>query len=168
VIAVADASPLIACRQIPRLVDLFAKQFDRILVPDAVFQEAVGGALEHPDPVRTTSARELLRHFESKPFSRVAVKRHELLDLSLGPGEVEALSMARARSIRSVLVDDSKASRVASSLGLRPLSTIAVVVRGFRSGQVDSAESKALVQRLLEVNLFLSPGLVSKILSMLE
>jgi len=166
--AITDASPLIACRQLPRLVDLIAKQFDRVLVTEAVFREAVGVAMEHPDPERATSARELLRRFEAGPFSRTAMKRGERLDLRLGPGELEAISLAHARKIRTLLVDDAKASRVAASLGLQPVSTVAIVVRGFRRSHVASAEARALVQRLLEVHLFLSPGVVSRILSMLD
>jgi predicted nucleic acid-binding protein len=78
-LVVADASVLIALRQIGRL-PLLEQLFDEVVIPPAVEREVAPGGPRLPGWIRL---RTLLR----EPHERVA-------EASLGDGETEAISLA--------------------------------------------------------------------------
>ena len=120
-IVVADASPLIALGRVGRL-DLLKSLFDRILVPDAVWQEVVvaGGARAG---VEVVAGAGWIERSSVADRTLVGLLRHDL-----GAGEAEAIVLARELKADFLLMDERLGRAAARSLGLKVVGLVGVLV----------------------------------------
>jgi len=127
VIVVSDSGPLIALAK-ASLLNLLKELFGEIKVPRAVWVEVVERGRGKPGSEEVARARWI----EMRDVSdQLAV---EILRREMGPGEAEAIVLARELEADLVLIDDEKPREVARQLGLKVAGTIAILVKAWRTG----------------------------------
>lgn len=111
--------------------DFLNRLYNRIILPQAVYQEVVVQGVGQPgaDETRTAAAS---RHYEVVTVSnRIAVEA--LLD-ELHVGEAEVIVLARELGVKRVLLDDGAARRKAKAMGLEVTGTIGVLLLAREAG----------------------------------
>ncbi len=147
----ADASVLIYLAK----ADVFAvahRCIGALVATPAVWREAVEAGERKGAPevgrIRVANgAGQLVRVHLAQGIAKHARElsaRHQL-----GHGESEVLALGRRGG--EVLVDEGRATRVAESLGLVPISTLFVPVLGAVHGQLDEPAARDLLHRLAVV-----------------
>lgn len=120
-----------------------------ISVPPSVWREAVEDAerLDYPDVprIRAAAAEDFIARVElddaAQALAGAIATEHRL---GLGESEVLALGYDTGHA----LLDDGRAARVASSLGITPASTLFLPVLGYRDGELDRGAALDLLRRL--------------------
>lgn len=125
-IVVSDTSPLnylVLARSESALPSLFG----RIVVPPAVLTE-----LMHP------RAPQLVRQWAAEPPAWVErrVPATSVPSLKLGPGETEAICVARELRADLILIDERRATRRAQELGLVVVGTLGILIMASRHGLI--------------------------------
>jgi predicted nucleic acid-binding protein len=138
VIVVADASPLHYLILIEQ-IDLLAVLYRQVLVPDTVAAE-----LNQP---RTP---EKVRDWIGKPPSWLRIEAaygptDDLLE-KLDPGERDAIRLALAHNVHTLLIDDAEGRREASRRQLRVAGTLGILDRSAEWGLIDLRTELARLQ----------------------
>jgi predicted nucleic acid-binding protein len=153
VIVVADASPLHYLVLIER-IELLAVLYQQVLVPDTVAAE-----LNHP---RTPAQ---VRDWIGRPPSWLRIEPAygptDVLLEELDPGDRDAIRLAVAHNIRTVLIDDAEGRREARRRQLQVAGTLAILVRSAERGLIDLRTELA---RLRKTNFRLRADLIESIL----
>ncbi|MBI4906000.1 MAG: hypothetical protein HY820_20370 [Acidobacteria bacterium] len=84
----------------------------------------------------------------------------------LGPGECEAISLAKHRG-QTLIVDDKGARMTAEGLGLDYTGTVGIVLEAFRNGLLSRDEAEEAVARVSR-HMWLSPAVITTVLRMLK
>jgi len=136
-IVVADTSPLNYLVLI-RHQDVLPSLFGRVLTAPAVIAE-----LRHPG---TPAA---VRSWATTPPPWLEVRAPASIDpdLGLGPGEAEAISLARELKADVVLIDERKALTVARECGLFVTGTLGVLAIAAEKGLIALPEAIAALRR---------------------
>lgn len=146
-----DASTLIYLAKADAFADA-RSCIDGILVPPSVWREAVEDAerLSYPDVPRIRQAAEqgFLTRINLDDAAR-ALAGTIATEHRLGVGESEVLALGRDAG--RALLDDGRAARVASALGIVPVSTLFLPVLGCRGGGLDRVAAIGLLRRLASV-----------------
>jgi predicted nucleic acid-binding protein len=137
---VVDTSSLIALERI-NLLQILCKIYKEVVIPDSVIKEF--GNLSLPCLS--------IRKVESNLLKLL------ITDLNLGKGEAEVIALASQKGLK-VIIDDSKARKVAENMGLKLTGTIGVLLRAERLGLIDSAQEK--VKELREKGFYVSEELL--------
>jgi predicted nucleic acid-binding protein len=138
VIVVADTSPLNYLVQIDH-EQLLPTLYDRLLVPAAVFEELS----------RARAVPAILQWLAAKPswlIVRVAISEVEPALATLGPGERDAIQLAKHEHADLVLMDEKLGVRIAREQGLSVTGTLGILVQGARRGLVDIERALAALQ----------------------
>ncbi|MCL0074398.1 DUF3368 domain-containing protein [Dehalococcoidia bacterium] len=109
---VSNSSPLIHLGKIG-LLDLLAEQFNQILIPRAVWQEAVEEGGDEPDAKAIAAASWI--KVQDIPSSPLLTTLMALLD----KGEAEAIALAMEIGAGLILLDESDARRIAGLYNIR-------------------------------------------------
>lgn len=143
-----DASTLIYLAKADAFADA-RNCIDGILVPPSVWREAVEDAerLSYPDVPRIRSAADdgFVSRVELDDAAR-ALAGTIATEHRLGVGESEVLALGRDAG--RALLDDGRAARVASALGIVPVSTLFLPVLGCRCGGLDRVAAIGFLRRL--------------------
>ena len=117
-IVVSDTSPLNYLLLIGHS-DVLPKLFGRVLTPPAVIAEL----LHEKSPT-------LVRAWATAPPPWLEVRAPAQIDVSmdLGPGEGEAISLARELAADAVLIDERQGAAVAKQSGIFVVGTLGVLV----------------------------------------
>jgi len=83
-----------------------------------------------------------------------------IADLNLGKGEADVIALASQTGLK-VIIDDSKARKVAENMGLKVTGTIGVLMKAERLGLIGSAHDK--VRELREKGFYVSEELLEDI-----
>jgi len=153
---VVDSSPLIVLGKSGQLELLF-KLAGELAVPAAVFREvtvrkeetALMAFLEQSGRLQVPSDTEL---------------HPDVLAWDLGRGESQVISLAVRQNAARVVLDDLEARRCASSMSIRVIGSLGIVVMAKQKGLI--AQAKPVIERLLQGGLYLDEGLVVKALGM--
>lgn len=140
---VADSTCLIVLDRIRRL-DILRAVYPDVCVPSAVQQE-VGGL---PDWLTVIPVRDL---------SLVSA-----LETQLDRGESEAIALSMELGAMSVILDEKKARRIASQMGLHVVGTLAVLLRARRNGII--AEVKPLLNEMDQAGFHMTSNLYKEAL----
>lgn len=117
---VCNATPLIALARIGRL-DLLRLAFQRLVIPEAVYEEVVVQGSGRPGVEEVKSADWIqVRSVQDR-------QRVEEVGRFLGRGETEAIILAQEISAMWVLLDDRRARLLAQQDGLNVVGTLGVL-----------------------------------------
>ena len=147
---VADATILIYLAKIDRL-DLLDTLFDRVLVPEAVYEEVVTQGREqgYADALTIDEATDEYPSVQL-PSDDAADRTAEIRgSTDLGRGEVAAIALALAEDARC-LTDDHAARRSAESLGVTVGGTIYVLLEALQADRLSHEEYIASLEALDE------------------
>ena len=132
-IVVSDASPLVALSSVGKL-DLLRTLYGEVIVPRAVYREAVTDAVGQPGyadraaatwlRVEALTDRTLVESFEGK----------------LDPGEAEAIALAVQLSADLLLVDEKKARKIAAGLGINITGVLGILTEAKQRGLISSVK----------------------------
>jgi predicted nucleic acid-binding protein len=125
-IVVSDTSP-INYLVLADYAHVLPELFGRVIVPPAVIRE-----LQH---AQTPAA---VQEWAKDPPAWLEVRSPSQVDpsLDLGPGEVEAISLAKELRAEVVLIDERKATRAARQMGLTVTGTLGVLVTASQRGLI--------------------------------
>jgi predicted nucleic acid-binding protein len=158
-LVVADATPLIALARIEHL-DLLLTLFNKIIIPEAVYDEVVFNAPNRP-------GAQAVKKAEWIEIRQVADKnRVSYLRADLDSGEAEAIVLAEELSANWLLVDEPKARLAAQLLGLRFIGTVGLLVLAKQQGYI--AEVRPLLDALTSQNFYLSQRIYQAVLKQAE
>ncbi|MBI3972849.1 MAG: DUF3368 domain-containing protein [Chloroflexi bacterium] len=130
--AVSNSSVLIALASIGQL-QLLRERFPAgVLIPPAVWDEAVVTGAGRPGATEVSTAPGSAK-VELRDRGLVAV-----LAAEVDGGESEAIALARQESAEAVLLDEREARRVAPRMGLSVLGTVGLLIWAKRAGLVTS------------------------------
>jgi predicted nucleic acid-binding protein len=145
---ISDSSPLIALAQIGRL-DLIRRLHTGISIPPAVAREVAPTVAELPDWVLVQN----LAH----PLQPSTVSG------SIGPGEREAVSLGLELGAALLILDEQPARRLATSLGLRVIGTVGLLMAGKERGFLPKVRPE--LDRLRAVRFFMDQDLYDRVIA---
>jgi len=162
---VSDSIPLIYLAKIGRL-NLLRDVFEKIQIPDAVFNEAVtqGMVLNMSDAfiiekaVGTWIIREQLEPEVDAEF------RFLDTNLNLGSGEKEALKLRKQLNAVYFIADDREARRVSRILNIKPIGTCGILVQAFRRALITEEEALQILNDLVKAGFRIGSAVFSRIL----
>lgn len=143
---VSNSSPLIALEAIGFLHFLEAL-FTEVWIPPAVSRETQGLSL--PEWI--------VEHNLGQPIGP------QILSVSLGPGESEAISLAIEASAQWIILDDRPARRLAQGLGLPVVGTLGVLLASKRHGLLPAV--RPALDALVAFGFHIASDLYDRILS---
>ena len=130
-IAVSDSSPLITLARAKHL-DLLKDFYRKIILPHEVWEEVVtaGGNLPGAQELKVA------QWVEVKPLSNSVDSQIAVLCSGLGACERSAILLASSLGADIVLIDETRARRIAKTAGLSVLGSVAILEAGARHGKV--------------------------------
>jgi predicted nucleic acid-binding protein len=145
---ISNSSPLIALTQIGRL-DLLCRLHACIRIPPAVAREVEPTVAKLPDWVLV---QELAHPLQPSTVSG-----------SIGPGEREVISLGLELGATLLILDEQPARRLATSLGLRVIGTVGLLMAGKERGFL--TKSRPELDRLLGVRFFMDQDLYDRVIA---
>jgi predicted nucleic acid-binding protein len=140
---IADTSSLIALERI-NLQQILCKIYKEVVISESVIKEF--GNLSLPCLS--------IRKVESNLLKLL------ITDLNLGKGEADVIALSSQTGLK-VIIDDSKARRVAENMGLKVTGTIGVLIKAEKLGLIENAYNKA--KELREKGFYVSDELLEDI-----
>lgn len=140
---IADTSSLIALERI-NLLQILCEIYKEVIIPESVIKEFGNLSLSCLS----------IRKVESNLLKLL------ITDLNLGKGEADVIALASQTGLK-VIIDDSKARRVAENMGLKVTGTIGILIKAERAGLIGSAHDK--VRELREKGFYVSEELLEDI-----
>jgi hypothetical protein len=145
---ISNSSPLIALTQIGRL-DLLRRLYACVSIPPAVAREV--------EPTVTKLPGWVLVQELAHPLQPITVSG------SIGPGEREVISLGLELGAALLIVDEQPARRLATSLGLRVIGTVGLLMAGKERGFL--AKIRPELDRLLAVRFFMDQDLYDRVIA---
>ena len=139
-LVVADSSPLIGLCRIGML-HLLRETFNHVIVPEAVWREVTS------DNASKAGVQELLESSWIERRSVTDVRLVHLLRRDLGPGESEAIVVAREIAADFILMDERLGRSTAQRLGLRCVGLVGFLIEAKRRGLIADASETANLLR---------------------
>ena len=156
---VSNASPLIYLAKVGKLY-LLKKLFQIILIPKSVYEEVVTRGKDKGFP----DAEVVERAVKDGWIKVVEVQTEKEFD-EIERGEAEAIELALKESL-DLLVDDSTARVISSSLGVRPIGTLRVLYLAVKNGLISNA--KKTLNLMIKEGFRISIEVCSRFLEELE
>ena len=145
---ISNSSPLIALTQIGRL-DLLRRLHTRISIPPAVAREVAPTVAALPDWV---VVQQLAHPLQPSTVSG-----------SIGPGEREVIRLGLELGAALLLLDEQPARRLATSLGLRVIGTVGLLMAAKQRGLLTKIRPE--LDRLLAVRFFMDQNLYDRVIA---
>ena len=145
---ISNSSPLIALTQIGRL-DLLRRRHTRISISPAVAREVAPTVAALPDWV---VVQQLAHPLQPSTVSG-----------SIGPGEREVISLGLELGAALLLLDEQPARRLATSLGLRVIGTVGLLMAAKQRGLLTKIRPE--LDRLLAVRFFMDQNLYDRVIA---
>ena len=161
--AAADAGPLIHLGEIGGLS--FLRVFRQLHVPGAVWAEAVGqNRLREADLLplahlqrHTLAGEKVVRFVAENGFGH------------LHAGEQESLYLCHRDGLPLLLTDDLAVREAAERQRIRPVGSLGIVVRAYRTGQISPGEAERFLNELYDTStLFVTRAIVELALKQLR
>ncbi len=152
--AVVNSSPLIFLAKINRL-DLLNKLFDEVIIPKAVYEEAV-----------LNGKRDKTEIIKNLNWIKVEeVKNRRLINFLMNfidYGESEVIAYAVENNIDLVVLDDKDARKIAREFDLKVIGTLGILIISKKKGYIN--ELKPIIENLVGNNFRISEKLLRRIL----
>lgn len=148
--AVSNATPLIYLAKANKL-SLLQTMVKQVFIPEAVYQEVVieGKRLGEKDAYRVERA------IDQGWIVVQGVKIICPVEITIHPGEVEVISLAKEKEIETVLMDDAKARAASEMAGLRPVGTLWLVLKAVRNDILGFDEFLTTLESIIQSGFYL-------------
>jgi len=149
VIVVSDTTPL-NYLVLVEAIGVLPKLFDQVYIPPSVIQE-----------LTRTKAPPVVHAWAANPpdWVQIVAPPVRLASTgSLGDGEADAISLAKALQIVDILIDERRGTKIARREGLMPVPTLAILESAAEIGLLDF---RLTLDRLLQTNFRVPPELVA-------
>lgn len=120
-----------------------------LLAPPSVWNEAVAGGTQKraPDTAQILAAADAGRVVLVEMDRQLRERSLQLIsERRLGAGESEVIALASG--LRRPVLDDLRAGRVATELGISHTSTLGLPLIGLREGALDEHQARRLLEQL--------------------
>ncbi|MEE8167837.1 MAG: hypothetical protein V3T58_03060 [Candidatus Hydrothermarchaeales archaeon] len=157
--AVSNSTPLIYLARLGK-IDLLKKVFDKIYIPNEVFEEVVakGKRLNKKEVF-------LIERLIKEGFIEVREVQKRIENVrSLHAGEMKAISLCSESNAKAMLIDDKEGYEFAKLLNLHPYRTTALLLRFYKEGLIDYDEFCDLTLKLSEEGYFMSARVYKELL----
>ena len=154
---VGNASSLILLAKLNRF-DLLKNIFGSVFVPFAVKKELLKR--------EEKTSEILILEKELKEFMKV-VEVKKVLDLPLGDGEKEAISLCLEKNVKIFLSDDKKARKFARTFNLETIGIMGIFLKNLQNKRITKKKFLDLLEKLMEEGYYISPELYNKIMRLL-
>ncbi|MEA3350503.1 MAG: DUF3368 domain-containing protein [Chloroflexota bacterium] len=131
---ISNTTPLIGLASISRF-ELLRQLFGEIIIPKAVFDEAVVAGREKGGAKRETSSSNWIKVVSVKDQLAIEV----LLD-ELDRGEAEVIVLAREANADWILMDEKKGRRKLTQLGMRKIGTVGILLKAKDLDYIESVK----------------------------
>jgi len=132
--AVSNSSPLILLSKINRFY-LLKEIFKKIYIPKAVYEEICIKGKEKP------GSKETLEGIKEGWIEIKDVKALPELELILGRGEAEAITLAKELSL-PLIIDERKGRKIAEKIGIKVIGTLGVIIKAYKLGLIKNLEEE--------------------------
>lgn len=160
IVVVSDTSPLFYLARIGRL-DLLRELYGRIIVPEKVWNEALGAEAVFPDVAN------MLRESRNQGWINVRQVSNSIssaLLAALDQGETEAILLACELGAALLIIDEKLGREAADRMGLRVCGTLGVLVAAKQHGLI-STIAPELRRLRVETSFRFAPELEQFVLS---
>ena len=154
--AITNTSPMLYLYRIS-VLEWLPQLCDDIWIPQAVVDELQQGQIKGYD-VPTPGAYAWLHVVEPR------VVPSQWLSLDLGPGELAVLAIALEHPQRVVLLDDSRARRIAQAAGLTVWGTLRILLEAKSQGLTEQVAPH--VNQLRHFGMWMSEAIRQRILAL--
>lgn len=147
---VSNATPLIYLAKANQL-GLLQAMVKQVFIPEAVYQEVVieDKRLGEKDAYRVERAI-------TQGWIMVQdVKVVYPVEISIHPGEVEVISLAKEKGIEAVLMDDAKARAASEIAGLRPIGTVWLILKAVKNHILDFDQFLSTLEDIIQSGFYL-------------
>ncbi len=147
---VSNATPLIYLAKANQL-SLLQSMVKQVFIPEAVYREVVieGKRLGEKD------AYCVERAITQGWMIVQAIKIIYPVEITIHPGEVEVISLAREKGIETVLMDDSKARAASEMAGLRPVGTLWLILNAVKNRLLSFDEFLSTLEDIVQSGFYL-------------
>ena len=150
-VVISNSSPLIALTQIGRL-EILHKLHSHVLIPPAVAKEV--------EPTIPTLPQWLV----VQPLTEE--RKPDVVSSSIGPGEYEVISLGLELRAERRILDEQAARRLATSLGLRVIGTVGLLLAAKERGFL--TRIKPELDHLMEARFFMDTELYERVIRQAE
>lgn len=150
---ISDATPLIFLSKIGKL-NLLKKLFKEIIIPKAVQKEVL---------VEGKPGYAVIQEALAEKWIKIR-NPQKILELSLGAGESEAISLARETK-QVLLLDDAYAIKAAKIYEVETWRTTTVLFLAARKKIITTAELIPLIKELIDAGYYIRPSEYTSLLS---
>lgn len=162
--ASSDAGPLIWLGKCA-ILHLLKKLYSEIVIPEAVYEEAVTRGLEKgyedAQVIKKAVEEGWIRVYKpKKQFTDKVEDRENKLGIELGEGEREAIALALEKGISLFLTNDEDAYQIGKTLGLEPKGVLYVLLKGVKERHRNKKQAKESLRKMLEEGFWLSPTII--------
>lgn len=153
--AIADSGPLIALARIKQH-ELLPRLFSKILVPPEVWDEVTIKGQGRP------GAHEISR------ITWITIQEPDPqlvkpLSILVDAGEAEAIALAQTTPDCTILLDDSRARKIAERLNINRIGTVGLLLRAKRRGLIEKI--KPHLDALIKNGIYIRQELIDAVLN---
>ena len=162
--ASSNAGPLIWLAR-NSILPILRKMYSHIIVPEAVYEEAVTRGLEG-DFKDAQVIREAIEEGwieickTDEQFINRVLSVEKRLDVELGEGEREAIALALEKETLIFLTNDEDAHQVGATMGLEPKGVLYLLLGSLKEGYLDGKRIREVLKKMLEEGFWLSPTII--------
>jgi len=153
-VAIADSGPLICLARINQL-ELLPRLFSRTLLPPEVWNEVTVRGQGHPGAYEVSQATWLTIQAPDPNLVKS-------LSIFVDAGEAEAIALAQTTADCTVLLDDSRARKIAQRLSIKQIGTIGLLLRAKRKKLIENI--KPHIDALVENGIYIRRELINAVL----
>jgi predicted nucleic acid-binding protein len=153
-VAVADSGPLICLARINQL-ELLQRLFAKILVPPEVWDEVTVRGQGHPGAYEVSQVTWLTIQAPDPQLVKP-------LSILVDAGEAQAIALAQTTDDCTILLDDSRARKIAQRLDIKQLGTIGLLLRAKRQGLMENIRPH--INALVENGIYIRKELIDAVL----
>ena len=154
---VSNATPLIYLAKANQL-NILQSMVKQVFIPEAVYREVVieGKRLGEKDAYRVERA------IAQGWIIVQGIKIVYPVEITIHPGEVEVISLAREKGIETVLMDDAKARAASEMAGLRPIGTLWLILKAVKNHLLNFDQFLSALEDILRSGFYLKEEIYLK------
>ena len=160
---ICNTSPIIGLISINRL-NLLCELFGTIFIPQAVYNELCANSATHQSDIE-----QIKNYIENGKLRLCRVENQEMVNAMYGRlhyGELEVIVGAKEKGIKTAIIDDLAARKMANDLLIDTIGLVGILYLAKQEGLVDSIKKE--IDRLLENGYYIADGLYRNILERAE